>query len=128
LYLQLLPEIPEDSKLRQEWNTLVQQMERPEIFYTYEWALAMQRAYGTAAQPLLALAYEDGRLRGVAALAADPARQDFSFLAATTADYCDFVSAPGDQSSRIFSPNCVVERRAGFGSRICRRTPPVQQS
>ncbi len=30
--------IPEDEGLRRQWNELVLQMERPEIFYTYEWA------------------------------------------------------------------------------------------
>ncbi len=37
--------IPEDSKLRLQWNSVVLQMEQPEVFYTCEWALAMQSAY-----------------------------------------------------------------------------------
>ena len=126
MYLQLLPEIPEDSKLRQEWNTLVQQMERPEIFYTYEWALAMQRAYGRVAQPLLVLAYEDGRLRGVAALATHPGRQDFSFLSATTADYCDFVSGPGDRKAVI--ENVLSELRGRPVRRIRLANLPANSS
>ena len=38
-------EIPEDNILAGQWNQLVQQMEFPEVFYTYEWSLAVSRAY-----------------------------------------------------------------------------------
>ena len=30
--------IPDDTGLRDQWNTLVAEMERPEVFYTHEWA------------------------------------------------------------------------------------------
>jgi len=92
--LTLLKEIPEDEDLRQQWNALVLRMEQPEVFYTYEWALAVCRAYGATLRPLLFLAYdEQDVLVGVAALATDPAGQRASFLCATTGDYCDFLSA-----------------------------------
>jgi|ERR1700722_4545806 CelD/BcsL family acetyltransferase involved in cellulose biosynthesis len=85
-------EIPDDNVLARQWNELVYHMECPEVFYTYEWALAVSRAYRESVKPLLILAYEQDSLVGVAALAADKAQT--SFLTGTTADYCDFVSAP----------------------------------
>jgi len=66
-------------------------MERPEVFYTYEWALAVQRAYAASITPLLILAYQDNSLVGVVALATDEVAGEVFFLAASTADYCDFV-------------------------------------
>jgi CelD/BcsL family acetyltransferase involved in cellulose biosynthesis len=76
-------------------------MERPEVFYTYEWALAMQRAYRAALNPLLVLASEGDRLVGLAALAAYRDRREVHFLSSTTADYCDFLSAPCDRETLI---------------------------
>ena len=93
-------EIPQDQRLRDQWNGLVLQMEHPEVFYTYEWALAVERAYGSTMKTLLVLAFEDGRLIGVVALSADVDERQTSFLAGNTADYCDFV--------------CHPERRADF--------------
>ena len=87
-------EIPDDEALAHQWNELVMQMERPEVFYTYEWALAMSRAYGASMTPLLILAYEHSRLVGVVSLATSDTRSGTFFLGSTTADYCDFVSAP----------------------------------
>jgi CelD/BcsL family acetyltransferase involved in cellulose biosynthesis len=68
-------------------------MERPEVFYTWEWAFAMQSAYRAFLTPLLFMAYEGDDLVGVGSLAADP-HNAVSFLAATTGDYCDFLSLP----------------------------------
>jgi CelD/BcsL family acetyltransferase involved in cellulose biosynthesis len=82
--------IPEDELLRCQWNALVQQMERPEVFYTYEWALAVHRAYGAEMVPWLLLAYEEDRLVALVALAVTNSREAV-FLAGTTADYCDFI-------------------------------------
>ena len=87
-------EIPEDHELCRRWNALVMQMEQPEVFYTYEWALAMQAAYGQLRPPLLMLGYEGDELAGVAALTIDSAGNNIEFLSSTTADYCDFLSAP----------------------------------
>jgi CelD/BcsL family acetyltransferase involved in cellulose biosynthesis len=94
LRLILHREIPDDDALSRQWNELVQQMECPEVFYTYEWALAVSRAYCDSTTPLLLLAYEQDSLVGVAAIATDNARQGAFFLASATADYCDFVSSP----------------------------------
>ncbi len=71
-------------------------MARPEVFYTYEWAQAVQRAYRTSLHPLLVLAYENDALVGVASLATRN-EGDVCFLAATTADYCDFVCSAQDR-------------------------------
>jgi CelD/BcsL family acetyltransferase involved in cellulose biosynthesis len=92
--LALYREIPDDETLARQWNELVWQMECPEVFYTYEWALAVTRAYRDSITPLLLLAYEHDSLVGVAALATDRAQQETFFLAGTTADYCDLVSSP----------------------------------
>ena len=90
-------EIPEDDKLARHWNTLAERVDRPEVFYTYEWALAVQRAYGSCFTPLLMLGYEGGTLSAVASLALDREQSNqVVFLAATTADYCDFYS-PAEQ-------------------------------
>jgi CelD/BcsL family acetyltransferase involved in cellulose biosynthesis len=101
LLLVLHREIPDDDSLARQWNELVQQMECPEVFYTYQWALAVSRAYDASIQPLLMLAFEQGSLVGVAALAIDPAHQQATFLASTTADYCDFVSHPQHRSEFV---------------------------
>lgn len=94
-------EIPEDPRLQGQWNSLLEQMESPEVFYTYQWAWAVQRAYGSTLVPFLVLAYEADALVGVAALATDPAQSSASFLAATTADYCEFLSVPS--SRKVFT-------------------------
>jgi len=93
LRLVLHRKIPDDDTLAHQWNELVWQMEGPEVFYTYEWALAVSRAYRDSITPLLMLAYEQDSLVGVAALATDKAQHETFFLAGTTADYCDFVSS-----------------------------------
>jgi CelD/BcsL family acetyltransferase involved in cellulose biosynthesis len=98
-------EIPDDDLLARQWNELVRQMEHPEVFYTYEWALAVSRAYCDSITPLLMLAYEQDSLVGVAALATDRAQQETFFLAGTTSDYCDFVSSP---EIRLDVVNCVL--------------------
>lgn len=64
------------------------------MFYTSEWALAVQAAYRGSLKPFLLLGYEGDDLIGVASLATDAAEKKISFLSATTADYCDFVSPP----------------------------------
>jgi len=87
-------EIPQDDNLRRQWNELALSMEAPEVFFTYEWALAVTRGYERSVRPLLVLGYERDFLVGVAALAIDEEQQRASFLAGNTADYCDFVSDP----------------------------------
>jgi CelD/BcsL family acetyltransferase involved in cellulose biosynthesis len=101
LRLVLHREIPEDPHLLHEWDALALQMERPEVFYTCEWALAVQSAYQSSFTPLLLLGYEGEELVGVASLATDPAGRDLSFLGATTGDYCDFLSHPSKRAEFV---------------------------
>ena len=102
LRLLVLRQIPEDPQLRQQWNALVERVDQPQVFYTYEWALAVQRAYSATLRPLIFLAYdEQASLSGVAALATTRAGDQASFLCATTGDYCDFLSLPGQQSAFV---------------------------
>ena len=54
-------------------------MERPEVFYTCEWATAVDRAYGASMKPLLLLAYDGEAMLGVAALATDHAEKQAFF-------------------------------------------------
>lgn len=90
----MLREIPEAASLRQQWNALLSRVEQPQVFYSYEWAVAVSHAYHATLFPWLFLAYdEQGSLSGVVALAADAAGKQVSFLCATTGDYCDFLSA-----------------------------------
>jgi CelD/BcsL family acetyltransferase involved in cellulose biosynthesis len=93
--------IPDESSLRRQWNDLVLQMERPEVFYTCEWALAMQSAYQSSLTPLLFLGYEGEDLIGAASLATDSAKESIGFLAATTADYCEVVTHPHQRAQFI---------------------------
>lgn len=86
--------IPEDPELHRQWNAVALQTERPEVFYTCEWALAMQSAYRASLTPLLFLGYEGDDLVGVASLATDPSEKNVSFLAGTTGDYCEFLTRP----------------------------------
>jgi CelD/BcsL family acetyltransferase involved in cellulose biosynthesis len=88
----LLRKIPDEPSLQRQWNDLVLQMERPEVFYTCEWALAIQSAYQSSLTPLLFLGYEGEELVGAASLATDAAEERVSFLAASTADYCELVT------------------------------------
>ena len=87
-------EIPADPQLQSQWNALLDSMESAEVFYTCQWAWAMQRAYGTSLVPFLVLLYEGDDLVGVGSLATDPAQCEASFLAATTGDYCELLSHP----------------------------------
>jgi len=109
--LDLLREIPEDESLRRQWNALVKRVHRPQVFYTYEWSLAVQRAYGATLQPLLFLARDDkGALCGVAALASDSARK-VSFLCATTGDYCDILSLPEQKPTIVAAISAELNRQ-----------------
>jgi CelD/BcsL family acetyltransferase involved in cellulose biosynthesis len=77
-------------------------MDRPEVFYTYEWAIAVQRAYRNTLLPFVFAAYERDLLVGVVALARKKSGAgELSFLTADTADYCDFLSAPSDRQEFI---------------------------
>jgi len=88
-----------EVSLPDEWNQLVLQMEVPQVFFTYEWALALERSFRSSAEPLIFALRRGEVLIGVAALACKPlSPEETFFLGASTADYCDIVSAPEDRS------------------------------
>jgi CelD/BcsL family acetyltransferase involved in cellulose biosynthesis len=93
--------IPQEQRIHEQWNALVQQMERPEVFYTCEWATAVDHAYRDSMKPLLLLAHDGETLAGVAALASDNAEKQISFLGGNTADYCDFVCPPARRAEFV---------------------------
>jgi CelD/BcsL family acetyltransferase involved in cellulose biosynthesis len=103
-------EIPDDPFLGQRWDTLVEAMDRPEVFYTYEWALAVFRAYSKTLTPLLILGYEGEHLVGVASLATSEEGKTV-FLAHATSDYCDFVSWPGERDALVEGVFAELRRR-----------------
>ncbi|HLW85837.1 MAG TPA: GNAT family N-acetyltransferase [Candidatus Sulfotelmatobacter sp.] len=114
--LVLLREIPQDETLRRHWNALVDRVGQPQVFYTYEWALAAWRAYRATLCPLLFLAYDEQEsLCGVVALATDPSGAGASFLCATTGDYCDFVSLPEGRPALVGAVLAEL-RKQGIGS------------
>jgi CelD/BcsL family acetyltransferase involved in cellulose biosynthesis len=115
-------DIPDDPLLQQQWNALVQEMERPEVFYTHQWALAVSRAYGESLLPTLVLAYEGEKLTGVAALATDPAQKAASFLSSTSADYCDLLSRP-DHRAEFLDAVLAELCRAGLPSIVLTSVP-----
>jgi CelD/BcsL family acetyltransferase involved in cellulose biosynthesis len=85
-------EIPDDPDLCRQWNAVAMQMESPQVFYTCEWALAVQKAYREQFTPLLLLGYDENNLVGIASLATRRSHNEVTFLSSTTADYCDFLS------------------------------------
>jgi CelD/BcsL family acetyltransferase involved in cellulose biosynthesis len=98
----VLETIPEDPEIILAWNKLVFRMERPEVFFTHQWALAANRAFSDALCPLIFLAYESGQLVGVAAMATNQGSRDTAFfLTASTADYCDIVSEPETRGATL---------------------------
>jgi CelD/BcsL family acetyltransferase involved in cellulose biosynthesis len=116
LRLVVLRDIPEDANLRQQWDALVGRVGQPQVFYTWEWALAVSRAYSATLRPLLFLAYaEEKALCGVAALATSPSGKEASFLCATTGDYCDFLSLP-EEKPGLVSGVLTELRRLGIGA------------
>jgi len=58
----VLEKIPEDPEIILAWNNLVFRMERPEVFFTHQWALAASRAFSDSLCPLTFLVHESGRL------------------------------------------------------------------
>lgn len=115
LRLVVLNEIPEDANLRRQWNELVLRIDQPQVFFTYEWSLAVQRAYGESLHPLIFLSYDDaGSLSGIVALAT-AADGRVSFLCATTGDYCDFISLA---EHKVEFVNAVLAelRKRGLGA------------
>lgn len=95
LRLEVHRELP--ANMRRQWNALVQSMEQPEVFYTWEWAAASVRAFRDVC-PLFLLLFRGNDLAGVVTL---DEREEITFLTARTADYCDFISAPTDRAHLI---------------------------
>ncbi|MFY9741116.1 MAG: GNAT family N-acetyltransferase [Candidatus Sulfotelmatobacter sp.] len=96
----VLRKIPDDPDLSEAWNALVLAMDNPEVFFTYEWALAASCSFQNRLSPLLFLVRDSEQLIGVAALAIDPSAQETAFfLTSSTADYCDIVSAPANRKA-----------------------------
>ena len=108
-------EIPDDPRLQRQWNDVALQVERPQVFYTCEWALAVQSAYRTSLKPLLLLGYEGDDVVGVASLATDLAEQNISFLAATTADYCEFLTLPPRRADFVDSVFAELRKTRASG-------------
>lgn len=86
---------------REQWNALVQKAEQPQVFYTYEWAKAVTHALGESLKPMIVAGYREEQLVGVVALAQDSSSDHVSFLAGSTADYCDFISAPKEREQFV---------------------------
>ena len=109
----VLDAITKDLKLRNQWNDLVLRSEDPQVFYTYEWSLAVERAYSAILRPLVVVLYDESEcLAGVVSLALNPETNAVSFLCANTGDYCDFVSLPERKTSFVCSVlNHLRDRR-----------------
>lgn len=118
-----LRKIPEESSLLERWNDLVLQMERPEVFYTCEWALALQSAYQASLRPLLFLGYDGDDLVGVASLATDLGEQNVSFLAATTGDYCEFLSRPERRTEFVEAVFAELDQLGVVGGLVLANLP-----
>jgi CelD/BcsL family acetyltransferase involved in cellulose biosynthesis len=115
----VLNEIPEEEDLRHQWNALVERMDQPQVFFTCEWALAVQRAYGAIVPRLVFLAYdENDGLCGVVALAINVPAGTASFLCATTGDYCDFISLPEDRETFVTAVMCELKLQNIRGIRL----------
>jgi CelD/BcsL family acetyltransferase involved in cellulose biosynthesis len=109
----VLEKIPEDPESVLAWNDLVFRMERPEVFFTQQWALAASRAFSDSLCPLTFLVYESGRLEGVAALAIHRESPDTAFfLTASTADYCDIVSTPETRAAVLAAVLDTMNQRS----------------
>ena len=112
MHVTVLREIPEGAALSGSWNRLVERMEHPEVFFTYQWALAASRAFRATLSPLLFLMHEGDELCGVAALAVPSEKPGSAcFLTASTADYCDIVSAPDTRASVL---TCLIREVANL--------------
>lgn len=100
----ILETVPEDPTLLRQWNELVLQLPDAQVFYTYEWSLAVYRAYAATLHPLIFLGYDDASsLRAVVSLALDSEKRRASFLCATTGDYCDFLASAEHKQAFVSS-------------------------
>jgi CelD/BcsL family acetyltransferase involved in cellulose biosynthesis len=128
LHVTVLTEVPEDPQLVASWNDLVMRMERPEVFYTHQWALAASRAFRETVLPLMCLVHESDRLCGVAALATlHDSRGNAFFLTASTADYCDVVSESALRSGVLAAIFQELSRR-GVRNFVLANVPASSQT
>jgi CelD/BcsL family acetyltransferase involved in cellulose biosynthesis len=98
-------------------------MERPKVFYTCEWALAVQSAYQASRKILLFLGYDGDDLVGVVCLCADLGKpQNVSLFTATTADYCEFLSRPQRRAEFVEAVFAQL-RQLGVGSLVLPSLP-----
>jgi CelD/BcsL family acetyltransferase involved in cellulose biosynthesis len=115
LRIAILEKIPEDPTLRTQWNELVLRLPDSQVFYTYEWSLAVQRAYQATLHPLVFLGFDEtGSLCALVSLALDSERTRAFFLCATTGDYCDFLAA-GEHKGAFVSSVVGHLRQRGIG-------------
>ncbi len=111
----VLKTIPEDPEICAAWNRLVLGMENSEVFFTYQWALAVSRSFRGNQCPRLFLVHDSGQLVGVAAFAVrSSAPRAAFFLASSTADYCDIVSAPENRKDVLLA---LLRELRGLGFR-----------
>lgn len=115
-------EVPADDGLRASWNSLLDEMENAQVFYTYEWAIAVQRAYASIFKPLIFLFYEEDKLVGIAPLATSFSGRRAFFLTATTADYCDILSSR-EQRPRIWKSLQEELRKLGVETLVLANLP-----
>jgi len=109
LRLEVHRELP--ANIRGQWNALVQSMEQPEVFYTWEWAAAVVRSFREI-RPFFFLLFRGDELAGAVGL---EEREAITFLTAPTADYCDFISASEDRA-KFVEMVCKELERLGRGS------------
>ena len=124
----VLYEIPKEETLAREWDELVFEMEHPEVFYTYEWALAASEAFSSSIRPLLILIYERTSLLGVACLAtALKATDRVFFLGDKTADYCDVVTRPA-QKAKVLEKMLHELKRLNISEFVISNLPHTSQT
>ena len=112
LRLTILEAIPDDAGLRGAWNELALKVDHPQVFYTFEWSVAVQLAYRATLHPLVFLSFDDaGSLQGVVALATQAGASQASFLCANTGDYCDFLCLPDEKPAFVAAVMSELRKR-----------------
>lgn len=99
---------PDDfEKLEQVWNDLVDHMERPEIFYRWEWNWLSYRCFRSNSSLFIVVAEEAGKVVGIAPLCL-ARRRAFGIgvrvvepIATRIADYCNFLVRAGVHRRRV---------------------------
>lgn len=109
---------PEElAPLRREWNALLADERRSEIFLTHEWFDAAWQWRRTAADLFVLCLYERNRLSAVLPLVRDrrngSARRDLAFLSVPDTQYCDIVARDDrrEAAAIAFARELVRRRR-----------------